>query len=292
VQETIYTPEILVSEPKLLKILDFLVKHRVNLIKINDYEATQKSSTNKTHNNETTTVTSLSTSGYEKTMDEANINLNDNYLYFVYQNVEKLIQKIDYQMRVLKLYEQKKQMVFEKIKYMFYKRITEEPYENIKLSLENSQQNPKPLTNPEKVLMYNTLFTGLQLHPCLLTNLVTAENVPGVAVQNMSNILTNENFKNLVVSVFGALHNDERKENLYLRVLEKILEWEIGNNSSSEDIQFFNMNLLDSENQIYSDLEGMKRKELPYSNLLIEHVLNYDIKFRLATEEIYSRIEA
>lgn len=132
---------------------------------------------------------------------------------------------------------------------MLYKRITEEPFENIKLRFENNDQNPKPLASPEKVMLYNTLFTGFQLHPCLLTNLVILDQQPGSNVKSMSNVLTKENFRDLVVSIYGAMHGDERKENLYLTVLEKILDWEIGNNLNSEDVYFFQMNMLESENE-------------------------------------------
>ena len=48
------------------------------------------------------------------------------------------------------------------------------------------------------------------------------------------------------------------------------------------------MNLLEAENEE----ETGNKKKLPYSNLLIDHILTHDIKYRLAIEEIYDRLEA
>lgn len=246
-EEEVYDPSALVSEPQQIKVLDFLVKEQTRLHKFKDYEATQKSSTNKTTNyNDTATGTSLSNSGYETTFDQTTLNLNEQFLNHMHSNIEKIVMKIDYKMRGLKIIEQKKQLIYEKIHQVFFKRITEEPFHNIKISFESQDQNPKPLSTAEKISIYNMLFTGLQMHPCLLVSLLTFESQSNALVKsNSSYYLSPLNFVQLTASIFGAVNSDERKETLYLLVLEKVLEWELGENISSEEIHFFPMNLLE-----------------------------------------------
>lgn len=120
-----------------MKILDFLAKEHSRLQKLKDQEMTQKSSTNKTTNyNDTATGTSLSNSGYETTFDHTAFDLNDQFLHHIHQNVEKMVMKIDYKMRGLKIFEQKKMLINEKIHQTFFKRITEEPFHNVRISFD------------------------------------------------------------------------------------------------------------------------------------------------------------
>lgn len=282
----VYNPEVTNPEPTELDIIEFLLKEKNKSLKIKDIEITGKSSTNKTHPNETQ-LTSISGSGLESQFYEQKINLDDNYLFFVYKNAEKTLAKVDYEMRLIKDSENKKMRYFEKMRYMILKRLTENPYQNIKLRVENSDQNPKQLSSPEKVQLYNALFTGLQLHPCLLVNLVKNHSKDTQGATSGSNVLTKENFRDLVVSVYGSLHGDPRKESLYLKVLEKMLEWELVEDINSEDTHFFSMNLIEPKSE--NEIKG--KKILPYSSLLIDYLVDNDLKFRLALEQIYNFLE-
>ena len=66
----------------------------------------------------------MSNSGYETTFDQTTLNLNEQYLDHMHANIQKTAMQIDYKLRALKIFEQRKSLIYEKIHQVFFKRIT------------------------------------------------------------------------------------------------------------------------------------------------------------------------
>lgn len=272
-----YDPNLLQGEPCLVEPIKFLIN-----VQSARGQLTKKSDSNKSMINETTN-TQLSGQSRESVQQDSFKLLKDRYMFHLYENAERTFMRLNIEVRKLFELHKKRQNLFERMRYLLYKRVTEQPFDT-NLRMDASETEPELRTAAQQNL-YNTLLTGIQLHPCLLVGVLKKN----LELGDSSVEITPYEFLDITSSIFGSVHGNERKEDLFLTLLELVFKWEVGTNCDSEEIDFFEfddlrINKLSTENI-------PKGKKLPYSNLLIDHILQNDISFRMILEQIYDHIE-
>lgn len=283
-KDTPYDPTSLVKEPEQIHSVRFILAMKLNRPKKVDNNKS-------TFMNETVNTNTSGSYSLDILQENSFKFLKDKYMHHLYDNAEKIFSKLDLKVRdYFELVEEMDKQL-QIMKYLVYKRITEQPF-SVPLRVDNLEQTPSQLRTPEKVNLYNTLLTALQIHPCLLAGLLTFESGGTVGgFQTSGNLrLSPQEFFNLVTSIFGAIHGDSRKENLYLILLEQVFKWETRNAAYTDDIVFFKIG--NFNNMKERDLEEEGLKALPYSSLLINYLLETDISYRAILEKIYYYIES
>lgn len=165
------------------------------------------------------------------------------------------------------------------LKNTFFCRLIEEPF---KLPM----RDPSSIFRDDFVYsnfnmnIVENMLTAFQLHPCQLVNLIQAGIVdPSRAV------MSPKEFTDFVWQIFGAINCDHRKESLYVKLVEQVLNLELGDEKSSEKVAFFEGDDFQSMNET----DGNKTS-IQYTNELVNRAIMQSHERVLQISEIYQKI--
>jgi alpha-tubulin suppressor-like RCC1 family protein len=195
--------------------------------------------------------------------------LGDEYLSYLQLNAQQaflsLINHINEYNDAIAVREE--QMVV--LRNALFCRINEDPFH---LTIQDPLSIPRDqiLNTQFNEIVLTNLITAFQLHPCLLLKLVE----PAILrPSGSSQMLNPEEFANFVWQVYGAINFDERKEALFLNLVEGLLSLELRNEKNFENIIFF-------DGDDFISMRERQKVPINYTNMLINKVIDSSIERR------------